>query len=422
MKKRIGILTTFYEFSSAYSLCSVVEAQLAALVKHGYETVLFVHDNFKEEDVSKLPKGVEVRKVIPRFLLVDYSDFKSPNKDLEEQAQTAYEAIKEHTADIDIILEHDLIFQGWFLPYCMAIHKLAEESNIQWFHWIHSVPNLMPKDLKFPHTLRFRLPRNSKLIYLNNQHLIRAAEAYSVFPKDVRVVHNPVDPRLYWDLDEFTTRLVDKYDLLSADYMQVYPVSTPRMMSGKQLDMVIDIFGKLKEQGHSVRLVVCNAHANDKREKAIVADAQSYAQERGLYKNEVIFTSLEEAPEYEQGVDRKIVSDLFLLSNLFIFPSRSENCSLILLEAMMSNNLLVLNESVPPLKEFGRENALYFRFGGLDEKVEWDNRPQFAGDVSKIIHAEMLNNRTLKASNLLRKQFNYDWIFKNQIEPLFYEQ
>ena len=70
--KKIGVLTTFYEWSKAYSLTSVVENQLLALVKHGYKPVLFVHDNFKDEEVEKVPKGVEIRKVIPRFNLVDY--------------------------------------------------------------------------------------------------------------------------------------------------------------------------------------------------------------------------------------------------------------------------------------------------------------------------------------------------------------
>src|SRR3990167_4630528 len=156
-KKTVGILTTFYEFSNSYSLCSVVESQLQALVKYGYKTVLFVHDNFKDDD--KVPGGVEIRKVVPRFLLVDYSAHQDVSPDLDRQAEEAYQSLKKHCGDIDIILNHDLIFQAWFLPYCMAIHKYAEESNIKWFHWIHSNPSTAPQDLKFPHILRYKLPK-----------------------------------------------------------------------------------------------------------------------------------------------------------------------------------------------------------------------------------------------------------------------
>ena len=236
---KVGVLTTFYEWNHSYSLCSVVESQLVSLVKNGYEAILFVHDNFKDD--NKVPAGVEIRKVVPRFLLVDYSAQQEVPKELEEQASTAYEAIKEHTKDIDVIFEHDLIFQGWFLPYCLAVHKLAAESKIKWFHWIHSVPSPMQQGTKFPHNLRFKLPANSKLVYLNNYHLIRAAESYGIFPKDVRVVYNPVDPRLFYNLHPLVNGLVDKYGLLEADFVQVYPLSTPRMVAGKGLNFVIDV-------------------------------------------------------------------------------------------------------------------------------------------------------------------------------------
>ena len=415
MKPTIGILTSFYEFNSAYSLCSVVESQLTALTKYGYKTILFVHDNFKDD--SKVPEGVEIRKIVPRFELVDYSAHQQVNSDYKSQVEKAYKAFKDNTKDVDIIIEHDMIFQGWFLPYCEAIHKLARETKIKWFHWIHSVPNLMPKGLDYPHKYRYQLPMNSKLVYLNNYHLVRAAESYSIFPKDVRIIYNPVDPRLFWNLHPLVKSLIDSYSLLEADFLQIYPVSTPRMVSGKQVDIVIEIMAKLKKAGKKVCLVVCNAHANADNEKKLTDKMINYAIDKGLNRSEIVFTSTE---GYEHGVPREVVSQLFQLSNLFIFPSISENCSLILLEAMLSKCLLVLNDSVPPLREFGEDNALYFRFGGLDEKINFDDRERFMEDVAKIIIAEMSTNRALKGQNKIKQRFSYDYIFRNQIEPLFY--
>lgn len=418
-KPKVGILTTFYNFDSSYSLCSVVESQLKALIKNGYETVLFTHDNFQDD--AKVPQGIEIRKIVPRFLLVDYSAHQEPSAELSQEAETAYQAFKTHLADIDIVLEHDLIFQGWFLPYCLAIHRLAKESKIKWFHWIHSNPSSMPVGTKPPHTARYTLPDNSKLVYLNNYYLINAAEAYRTFPKDVRIVYNALDPRLFMDLHPLISQLIDKYDLLSADFMQVYPVSTPRMVAGKQLHVVIEIFAKLKQHGKKVRLIVCNAHANDKREKQIIAEVLSFASQKGLSSLEVIFTSLESPTTYELGVPRQVVSQLFQLSNLFIFPSTSENCSLILLEAMLAKNLLVLNEDVPPMREFGKGNAIYFGFGGHNVKRDYADKDKYYNDIAMVIQSEFNNNKPLKAANDIKQNFNFDKIFKNQIEPLFYE-
>ena len=417
-KYKVGILTTLYEANTAYSLWSVIESQMVSLVKNGYEAVFFVHDNFKDDD--KVPQGVEIRKVVPRFLLTDYSDFREIDPKLEQEAQKSYEALKEHTKDLDIIIEHDFLLQGWFMPYCMAIHRLAEETNIKWLHWIHSVPRPMPANCKYPHNLRFKLPKNSKLVYLNNQNVIEAAEAYQTFPKNVRVVYNPVDPRLYWNVHPLVKKLIDQYGLLDKDLIQVYPLSTTRMVSGKQIKIAIDIFSKLKELGQKVSLVVANAHANDKREKQVIGEVLSYASQKGLSVGEIIFTSLE-GSEYELGVPREVIAQLFMLSNLFIFPSVSENGPLILYEAMLSKCLLVLNSSVPCMREFGQENALYFKFGSIWENVEYDDKEKFMMDVAKIIMSEFSINKALKGQNFIKQKLNYDKVFESQILPLLHE-
>jgi len=414
-KPKIGILTTFYNFSSSYSLTSVVESQLISLKKYGYNVVLFVHDNFIDDE--KVPEGIEIRKVIPRFKLVDYSDNHKTEDGFDDQVKQSEEIFKKYFSDIDIMFTHDFMLQGWFLPYCVAIHNVVNTLNTKWFHWIHSVPNPMPDGLQYPHTLRYSLPRNSKLVYLNNYHIVRAAEAYRSFPKDVKVVHNPVDPRLFFNPDPLVTSLIDKYGLLDADFLQVYPVSTPRMVAGKGLHKLIDIQSAMKKLGKRFSVVVCNAHANADKEKELIRETKDYALQRGINDNDLIFTSFE-GKEYEQGVSRKVVSDLFRLSNLFVFPSHSENCSLVLLEAMLSKNLLVLNESVRCMREFGEENALYFKFSGIDEEVKYDNYDKFMLDVAKIILSEFSVNKALKSANNAKKKFNYDHVFQEQIEPI----
>ena len=125
---------------------------------------------------------------------------------------------------------------------------------------------------------------------------------------------------------------------------------------------------------------------------------------------------------YELGVPHEVVRDLFLLSNLFIFPTLSENCPLILLEAAFAKCLLVLNDDFPPLKDFFGENALYFKFSSILTKTTYNNEEQYFSDVAKIIIGELNKNKPLNAFNVLKQKFNFDYIFKSKLEPLFYEQ
>ena len=414
---KVGILTTFYKWSKAYSLTSVVENQLLALVKHGYDAVLFVHDNFQDDE--KVPAGVEIRKVIPRFTLVDYGAGTEIHPDFDKQVEIITKALDKNMQDIEVAITHDWIFQGWFLIYNVAMRKARGSLKCKWLHWIHSAPSPRP-EVKYPNDCRYKIMPNSKLIYLNHYDALRLAEMYTGTLDDVRVVNNPLDPRSFYKLNPLVEKLIDKYSLLDADVIDVYPISSTRF-DGKKPEKVIRILAEIKKQGRSVRFICCNAHANADKEKEAIEELSLFAIEQGLTREEVIFTSLE-GEEYELGIDNSAVRDFFLLSNLFIFPTLSENCPLILLEAAMSKNLLVLNQSFPALRDFFRENALYFKFGSLLENVSYDDDNKFYSDVAQIIIGELNKNKPLNAFKELKQKFNMDYIFKHQLEPLFYEQ
>tara|TARA_R100000789_G_C3018819_1_gene153074 strand:+ start:1594 stop:2850 length:1257 start_codon:yes stop_codon:yes gene_type:complete len=415
---KILILTTFYDFSPAYSLCSVVKEQLEMLLRNGYKPVLAVHDNFTDDD--KIPKGVEIRKVVPRFQLVDYSSNQPVESGFQDQVKKIKESLEEHLKDIDVVFTHDWIFQGWFLIYNVGMREAQPNLKCKWFHWVHSAPSGRPEKLEYPHNCRYKTMVNSKLIYMNTYDTLKLAEMYGGILDDIRVVHNPLDPRSFWNLHPLVSKLISKYKLLDADIIDVYPVSSTRF-EGKQVSKVIKVISKLKKQGKSVRFICTNAHANADKEKKAIEGLIHYGIENGLTRGEMIFTSLE-GKEFEIGIPHEAVKDFFQLSNLFIFPTLSENCPLILLEAALSKCLLVLNESFPPLRDFFGKDALYFKFGSLLENVNYSDEEMYYSDIAKIIIGELNKNRPLSAFNKLKQKFNGDYIFKHQLEPLLFEK
>lgn len=410
MHKKIGIFTTFYNFDKAYSLVSVVHDQLVAHVRRGYKPVLFVLESFNAD--VEIPDGVEVRKIVPQITLEPYQGLNVPEH-VEQDVARVVEALKKHASDIDVMIAHDIVFIDTYLPYNLALRKA--ELPCKYLHWIHSAPSPRQTLDNNLHANRYTLPPNSKLVYLNNDKTIALAEMYGTWARNVRVVHNSRDPRTFWGLDPFVNTLIDKYDLLSCDIISIYPLSTPRMISGKQLHVVIKIHEHLRKLGYKTKLIVPNAHANGEKEKEEIKKWSS---------PDVIFTSLE-GEKYEHGVTSKVVSDLFRLSNVFIFPSISENCSLVLLEAMLSGNLLVLNRDCSGLQEFGGANALYFKFGNLDMGIlnEEDalKRDDYFRDIALIIKSEFEINKPLQAKRKALQNYNYDAIF-DKIETLYYEQ
>lgn len=411
--KTIGILTTFWTYDSAYSLTSVVNDQLTALVKYGYRTILFVLPNFKDEKL--VPKGVEIRKIVPQIILEPYKELGYPDRWKDDVAKVK-EMFEKNMQDITHLIVHDVFFIDTYLPYNIALRESKLTCRI--FAWTHSAPSVRPTLENNPHANRFTLPPRTTLVYLNHVDTVKLAEMYATWLKNVRVVHNSRDPRTFWNLDPLVNKLVDKYSLLEKDIIAVYPLSTPRMVDGKGLDKAIKLLSEIKKLDYNVCLIVPNAHANAEKEKRLINQTQFYASDMEITNTDLIFTSMEDAPNYEAGVTPKIISDLFRLSNVFIFPTISENCSLVLLEAMSSGNLLILNKEVRSLSEFGRENALYFDFNWRDSKEE--NNHYFK-QLAMITMGEFNRNQALQAKRDLFQKHNYDYIFKKQIEPLFYE-
>lgn len=410
--KTIGILTSFYNFDNSYSLCTVVKDQLTALVKYGYKTVLFVLPNFKDDD--KIPEGVEIRKIVPQIILEPYRELNFPDY-WKEDAKKVQEAMEANMTDIDFLICHDIFFIDTYLPYNIGMRDATPKlPNLkQIFAWTHSAPSRQEKLKDNPHANRYSLPPKTTLVYLNHDKTIDLAEMYGTWLKSVRVVRNSRDPRTCWDLDPFVIKILDEYDILSADIISTIALSTPRMLSGKGLDKAIKIHSKFKELGYKTKMIVCNAHANAPKDQKMIEDLYIWAKDRGIEREDLIFTSQN---GFIHGVSNKVVSDFFRLSNVFIFPTVSENSSLVLAEAMLSGNLLILNKKVGTLLEHAGSKALYLDFTYRDE-----NNEGYYLDLAKIIASEFENDKSLQVKRKVFKEQNYDIIFKNQIEPLFYE-
>lgn len=422
---KVGVLTTFYDWDKSYSLCTVVDAQLRMLLKNGYTPVLFVLPGFNKEHL--VPQGVEVRKVIPQFVLEPYGsyDLSVPLPDtFERDVQIARDAFLKNFTDINIMFTHDIIFINSFLIYNKALREAIDNGleKIRWFHWVHSGPSTRPDNLPDPHGLRYSVPKNCKIIYMNDTDALRMAEMYQGKLDDIRVVMNPTDLSSLYQLHPVAEKIITDYDITNADVVQVYPLSTPRMESNKQISKVIKVLSNIKAQGKSVRLIVPNAHANAENEKQAIEQMLQFADSRGLTQKEVIFTSLVEAPKWELGIPHEAVRDLFLYSNLFIFPSVSENCPLVLLEAAAAKNLLVLNSSFPAMRDFFADNALYFEFGSIIKNIQYADEEKYYFEVAMIILGELHKNKPLMANAKLRQLFNENYIFKQKLEPLMYEQ
>lgn len=425
---RIAIITNFMEMNPGYSLVGIVQDQIKMLSTYGNRVDLLVNSQYNNK--YDQPMDATLHKVMPFLHLIDYD---TKNKLTAEHALSIREienAIENVivTRDIEVVFTHDLVYTGWNLPYALAIQNVSRRlTEVRWLHWIHSVPNIVidgqfkPRDWWYFEDYG---PKH-KLIFPNRTELRRVQEAWRTRQANVRCVPHIKDPRTWYDFSELTNEFIIDYPgMMTADVVQVYPASTDRL-TAKGVDKVIKIFSHIKKQGKSVCLVIANQWATGRQRKEDVNNFLNFAHRCGLNhagNEEVIFTS-EYCEDTSVGISKRMLRELQLCSNLFIFPTMEESFGLVGPEAAMPGCLIILNRSLTMMFEIFESFGLYFDFGSFHNQVNIppEMEDNYYRDIAAIIISRMQDNEAIMTKTICRQRYNYDSLYKYCYFPLLKE-
>lgn len=240
---------------------------------------------------------------------------------------------------------------------------------------------------------------------------------------------NSKDIRPFARMTMTASKLVTRYQLHRADVTVIYPMSLTRAFD-KGVDKVIALMGALKRLGQnpptpkpmteneieeemrgiaagtvaptrpsgglSVKLVLIMAHANDRVEAPkIIERIKEHARVAGLsLDNEATWLKINvlEKPIYmpaygpgelvitsealpdtaAYGLTADDVRSLWQVANLFVFPTISEAGSLVLMEAALAGCTMVLNGSLPALRDYiPMELAEWVPWGSLKAPAQF---------------------------------------------------
>jgi len=421
---KIAILTNHMEFTPGYSLTGIIEDQIRMLHEYGHDVHRYVNSGYNDATwpmPEDLIDKVTLHKKVPFAHLIDY---KSQNDLTLEHKDTVHDTkmmlIKE-MADVDVVFTHDFVFQGWFMPYGLAVREAAAHlEKPRWLHWIHSLPTV--------HSDWWDITKygpKHKLVFPNNTDRILIAEQYRGEMKHVRVIRHIKDLRSWEDFGEPAQDFIKKYPaIMQADIVQVYPASVDRL-AAKRVHEVIHIFSEIKKRDYSVCLVIANQWATTRTHKETLDGYKRTAAMRGLVPGEdLIFTSEFEPPKYEVGISKKFLRELMKCSNLFIFPTREESFGLVLPEAGLGGVLCVMNKSLMMQYEVGGgpECGLYFEFGSHHSKHHVENPAQYYRDIAFIILGRIKENEVLQAKTFHRQTYNWNNLYDKDYMPVMAER
>lgn len=382
---RIGIFHPFGDLPDNYSLSSIVVEQMNMILEAGHQCDFITAKWFR----AQVPNGVNVRAI------------------LENDSDKTIASFGDDIG-YDVIFTHDVMYLKDYAAHERVVRAIGEKNpKIKFFHWSHSAPNVGDRKTPMP---------NSWYVGLNRTDIPLLAKQYGVPEAKCVVIYNPVTPMDFFHFHPFTRWLVDKYSLLDLDVLMILPFDTGRLES-KGAHKVAKLIKFMRDAGKKAALVCVNAAANTK-------DRRKIAESHHHPEDGIIYTSVvcEEAgyPKFDVFVPREVVRDLLQISNVFALLSMSEGCSLVMLEAALTKNLVVLNEDFPPLREFGEVDHVYY-MKTSSNRVNTTYNPDensYYRDWAKILIDEVEKNRVIKFNRKAVNMFNRSYIWKNQIEPL----
>lgn len=415
--KKVALLTTFYEARSGYSLVTVAETQIGMLLDRGYDPVVLVQEDFKQPDAPSVwrEESVDLKPVIPQMdLSEEVSD------DFEARVKRVLAALSENLGDVDVCVTHDVMFQKFYMEHNVAVRKYAKtRPDLLWLHWTHSCPTPVPGPLLYPHNCR-HTPPPGYVVYPNDSDKGIVCSAYGLGGLEWRVkvcrAGHSLDPFAAWPYDGLTRNLVEKADLLDGEVVAVYPA---RLDGGKQVEKIVRLMAGVEKAGYEPRLLVVDWQSLGDRFMLYKEYLSDLSSSLGL-EGKVSFTSrLDDA--CSQGVPRKVVMELFDFSNVYVHPSAVETYSLVVHEAALRGNLLVLNHDFPAMRELFGESAIYMDFGSdrTGGRAYEPNEQAFWNDEAIRLVVELRQNRALWARSRAQREWSPKAMWR-EFEPLLY--
>ena len=432
--KKIAVLTDFLQYDMQYGLVPATINQLHTLHAHGYDPHLFVVEGTENEEINPtvklLPEWVTVKPFVPFMHLFDYQlgtkeqtkhvnplgEHGSPSKtNFKKQVALSEEMLEPELQQYDLVIEHDLLYQTWKLPYNQAIRNIGEaHPDIKWVHWCHSAPSARPHELKYPHTLRFTPMANSVWVTMNEAMRQGFALQYDTSLENVKSIYHTVDYPKYRQFHPLSAEIWNKNQLWKPEII-VVAVSRFDHAKAKGMYDVAEFVRELKKLVN-VQLIYVNSWSQN-------AAAKTEIQKMKKIVPDAIFTS-EYGKQYESGVPHEVVRDMYDISNVHVMASQSETFSYTMVESALGKNILLINEDLIPLTEIMPSDTAFRAGFGADwggtatSRNYQPNKQVYLYDRAKEVYQAYINNKALRAHRYALQTYSPEAVWETQYKPL----
>lgn len=421
-KSNIYLLTNFSTYLRSFSPIIVVGEQIKMMQRAGYNPILIAAETWQPPEDS-IFASCDTRLMFP-------SASHNPNEaidQIEELVDITYKELDAILPDGATVLTHDLIFLPDYTIMNLAARRLAvNRPSLRWIHWVHSATNPQAVSEErgmygesYAQALMSPFP-NSLIAYPNSYDIRRVATNFHFEEDQIVEVPHSTDPTE--GLHPLVQRFYDDKGLGDTEVFIVYPL---RLDRGKNAEVDIKLVAGFRRLGVKAQVLYCDFQSTGDDKVVYREDLKRLAVDLDVADRVTFLSEFDDMAQMEVAHD--IILDFFVLSNVFVMPSKSETYSLISQEAMLKGNLVIMNHDFAPFRQIFGDSALYRQFDGANiamsglngeiTTIHSDENEYYQGLANEIRYY-LANDKVLHAKTWVRTQRNPDAVFRNFVEPL----
>lgn len=397
----------------------LVKEQANILTKLGYQVTVLTGEGEESNPKIKLIKIPEFQSIlninpnlqnniIEKGIIDD--EFYRMSKKIEE-------ILAENLKEIDTVIIHNMLTVYRNLPFIYAFRKYIKKNpNKKVIVWVHdhmyigeekvktlflekkdTTGKTLGKNQLEIELLTHSLPQ-AKYIIISETFKNLLLQVMSIPKENVYVIPNGIDLKKILEIDRIIWKIVENHQLLKAFPFIISPVN---ILERKNIEYSLEIIWWLKKDFPNIKYLITGRLSKHRNTTNYLIKLEQLINKLKI-QDEVIFLQ----KEIKRALENSEIHDLYSLSDLIFYFSKSENFGLPILEAALTKTPIFISN----LKVF------YEVIDDLVNFIDYNNtNPKKA---SEIIKSFIEKNKIIKSNYLVRTKYDLETIIKNELIPL----
>jgi glycosyltransferase involved in cell wall biosynthesis len=359
---------------------------------HRIPIMLLPHLDSRHPDVLQVKAQLDKGKIPPEF------------DALREQIK---KDLLEGLKGFELLIAHNVASLHKNLALTAAIHAVYQLPGfprlILWHH------DLAWKTPRYRHEIHAGQPwdflrtnwQGVTQVVVSQLRRQELSELLHIPGESIHVIPNGVELSTFYKLEQKTVQLMDQLKLIEADPLLLLPA---RLTRRKNIELALHILVELRNDFPQAMLLVTGPEGPHNPKN------QAYKENLLMLRNQLKLRGAAHflAEVKSEFLPDAVIADFYRLADALLFPSYEEGFGIPILEAGISS-IPVFCSNIPVLRELGGNDVSYF---------DTHASPSV---IAREITMRLNNEATSRWARRAKRDYAWDAIYKNLIEPLIQE-